>query len=139
MPSSAAPGFGSTISYSNASNGTFTKIGQSVDLESPTTEVGDIKTTNNDSPGNSHEYLAGGGLIEPGEVEFEVVYFKSLHSTIMALAGNGLNYFFKEVFPDGTISTFPGYFKSVGIATKTEDQAMKGKFKIKLTTTAAYS
>ena len=135
--SNASAGFGSIIAYSTTSGGTFAKIGQSIDLETPTTEVGEIKITNNDSPANSHEYIPG--MIEPGEMEFEIIYFKTMHEALLSLAGNNLIYWFKETFPDGTISTFPGFFKSVGIATKTEDEAMKGKIKIKLTQAQVFS
>lgn len=126
-------GFGSQISYATITAGvagTYTKVAQTVDLDSPTPEVGDIKITNNDSPNNSHEYAPG--LIEPGDMDFEVVYVKTMHETVLNMVGDGNIYSFQETFADSSTCTFTGYWKSAGVTGKTEDSALSGKLKIKL-------
>ncbi len=140
-------GFGSNISYGtlNATTGaigTYLLIAQSIDINTPIPEVGDIKLTNNSSPtgGNpagAHEYAPG--MTEPGDVEWDVVYVKAKHEAVNALVGNGLLYSFQEAFPDGTIYTFPGYFKSAGIEGKTEDGALMGKMKAKAASPGAWT
>lgn len=132
-------GFGSTISYAPITSGTigtYVPIAQTIDLESPSPEVGDIKITNNQSPGNSHEY--GPGLIEPGALEWQVVYVKSTFETIYAFLGNGLIYSFKETFPDGATCTTTGYWKKLDVKTKTEDAAIMGTMGIKCCTPAVW-
>ena len=128
-------GFGSTIKYAAITGGTpgsYTKVMQTVDISSPTPEVGDVKVTNNDSPNNSHEYAVG-GLIEPGQVDWEVVFFASEHLTLLQMNGDGIIRSWQELFPDGTTCTFPGYVKSAGVEGKTENEALKGKVTVKIT------
>lgn len=152
MPGSsqASSGFGSTISIatyqiSNGSIGTYAKVIQTIDLDSPAPEPGDIKVTNNDSPtgGNPNgcqEYMPG--MTEPGELEFEAVYWKAAHQTqLMNKVGDGNIYAWKETFNDAaaTICTFTGYLKQASITGKTENDALKGKVKIKLTGPVVWS
>jgi hypothetical protein len=146
MASQYTVGFGSYISYatetvglgtSSSSTGSYTKIAQTIDLNSPMPEVGDIKITNNDSPNNTHEYAPG--LIEPGTLEWEVVYVKSTFETIYAFLGNNSIYSFQETFSDGSVCTFSGYWKTLGVEGKTEDDALKGKMSIKLTSKPVWS
>ena len=134
--SSSVVGFGSQIAYATITSGnagSYTMVAQTQDISSPEMEVGDVKTTNNSSPNNSHEYRPG--LTEPGEVEFDVVYFKTGHQTLLGMCGNGIIYAWQETFSDtpASICTFPGYVKSSKVEGKTEDDALKGKLKIKLT------
>lgn len=127
-------GFGSSIAYATITAGvvgTYTKVVQTVDVSSPMPEVGDIKVTNNDSPNNTHEYAPG--IVEPGDVEYQCVYYKSGHETLLGFVGNGIIYSWQETFADGSTCTFPGYLKSAGVEGKTEDDALKGKLKVKLT------
>jgi hypothetical protein len=133
-------GFGSFISYATitaGTPGTYTKITQTRDVNSPMSEVGDVKVTNNDSPNNCHEYAPG--LIEPGDIEWDCVFTKTQFETVSAFLGNGIVYSFKETFPVDSAAgtaptcTFPGYFKSIGVESKTEDEAVIAKFKVKLT------
>jgi hypothetical protein len=135
MPASIyTPGYGSTLAYAvitGGSPGAYNHIGQSVDLGGPSPEVGDIKVTNNDSPNNTHEY--GPGMIEPGVIEFELVYESTVLEALYALFGNGIIYSFQETFPDNSYWTFTGYFKKFGTETKTEDDAIKNKISIKVT------
>jgi hypothetical protein len=130
-------GFGSQIAYATITSGTvgtYAIVAQTLDISSPMPEVGDIKITNNSSPNNTHEYGVG-GLIEPGDTEYEVVYYKTGHETLLNMCGNGVLYSWQETFTDtpASVCTFPGYIKSAGVEGKTEDDALKGKIKIKLT------
>ena len=137
MPTNYSSGviaYGSTISYATITAGTvgsYTKVAQSVDIDSPVPETGDINVTNNDSPNNTKEYVSG--MLEPGELDYDLVFFASAHVAILQMAGNGVIYSWKELFTDGTTCTFPGYVKSAGLTGKTENEVMKGKIKIKLT------
>jgi hypothetical protein len=134
------PGFGSTIAYAPITSGTvgtYVPIAQSIDISSPMPEVGSIKVTNNSSPSNSHEY--GPGLVEPGALEWDVVYVKTTFETIYAFLGNGLIYSFQETFPDGATCTVTGFWQKLGIEGKTEDDAIKGKMAIKCCTKAIWA
>lgn len=130
MASLYTVGFGSAIYYS-ADGTTYTKIAQSRDLKGPNPEVGDIKLTNNDSPNNTKEYAPG--MIEPGEIDFELVYDKAQAATLYAMFGDGLIHFWREVYADGSKWEFKGYIKKFGTETKTEDEANTTTVTIKLT------
>lgn len=126
-------GYGSTISIAPIAGGTvgsYVAIAQTVDLNSPASEVGDVNITNNDSPNNTKESVPG--MIEPGDLEFEVVYVKAQFQTLAGYRGDGNIYSFKETFPDGAVCVFPGYIKKLSLEGKTEDDALKGKITIKL-------
>ena len=141
--SSGVVAYGSIISYATFTNmssgtvGTYNKVAQSVDLDSPLPEVGDINLTNNDSPNNTKEYFPG--MVEPGDLDFDVVFFASAHVPILNMVGNQIIYSWKETFTDGTTCVFPGYVKSAGVTGKTENEALKGKIKVKLTGAAVYT
>jgi hypothetical protein len=146
MPySTFTPGFGSTISYAATTvsggvytvSGTYAKIAQSIDLASPEIEIGDIKLTNNDSPNQSHEYAPG--LLEPGEIQFEWIYTPAEQATIYGITGDGNVYSFKETFSDGSNFIWLGWIKKIGVETKTEDNANKGKVTIRCKSKPAFS
>jgi hypothetical protein len=141
MGTDATLGYGSQlysrpISGSGSGSGasTWTKFAATIDLKGPEPEIGDVKITNNDSPNRSHEYKAGGGLIEPGSQDFECVYNKTEQARIYAMFGDGNDYEFAEVYPDGAGWTYTGYLKKPGVETKTEDEAIHSTLTIKLTT-----
>jgi hypothetical protein len=130
--------YGSTISFApitttggTSTIGSYGKIGQSFDLDSPTAETGDIDITNNDSPANTKEFLPG--MLDGGSLEFSVKYSGTMHASLMGFAGNGNIYSWKEVFPDGSYVVFPGYIKSATVGGKTEDGALEGKIGIRVT------
>jgi hypothetical protein len=130
MPTSYVLGYNSHVYYST--NGTsYTKIGQSRDVQSPNPEVGEVNLTNNDSPNNTKEYAPG--MIEPGELEFELVYKASATTTLYGLLGDGNIYHWAEKFADGSGFTCKGFIKSFGVETATEDEANITKVTIKLT------
>jgi hypothetical protein len=137
MPASTfTVGYGSkiymaTITMPAGTIGTYTAIAQTKDLKGPEPEVGDIKITNNDSPNNTKEYAPG--MIEPGEMSFEMVYTKTQATTLFAAFGDGNTYSFKELYVDGSTTIFPGFIKKIGIETKTEDEANMAHITIKLT------
>ena len=129
------PGFGSSVwqapSVSGAA-GTYVKIGQTKDIKGPDSEVGDIKITNNDSPGNSREYAAGGGLLEPGTIGWDMVFDAVMFTPVFTTLGDGNGYWWKEVFADGSTMVAPGYLKKAPIVTKTEDEADMVSVEVKL-------
>jgi hypothetical protein len=140
-----ALGFGSAISYAlltagtyNTPSGAYTLVAQTLDLMTPKPETPKIKVTNNQSPNNSHEYAAG-GLTEPGDTEFDVIFVKSEHLTLLQMQGNGIIYSWKETFLDGTNYTWPGFVASASVETKTEDEANKGKLKIQAASAGFWS
>jgi hypothetical protein len=150
-----APSFGSNISFGsiNLSTGTVgvynsgagssaAHVMQTIDISSPSGSVGKIKITNNDSPagGNpagAHEYAPG--MTEPGDVEYEVVYVKGKHETLMQMQGNGISYSWQESFPDGSICTFVAFVESATVEGKTEDSALMGKVKLTLCSPAVWT
>src|SRR4051812_47142549 len=118
MSSTATVGYGSIIAYSTDGS-SYTTVAQTVDLTGPEPEVGEINITNNDSPANTKEYIPG--MIEPGELEFEVVYKKAVCAALYAMFGDGIAYFWKETYPDGSTWVFKGFLKKFGTETETED------------------
>jgi hypothetical protein len=130
MSTDATVGYGSTIGYGTDGT-TYTSVAQTVDLAGPEPEIGDVGITNNDSPDNTKEYMPG--MIEPGEIEYDVVYKKDVCNTLYTMFGDGTTYYWKETFPDGSTWTFKGYLKKFGTETKTEDEAIKNTISIKLT------
>lgn len=125
-------GFGSTLSHSTTSGGTYTPIAQTVDLNGPEPEIGDVKITNNSSPNRTHEYNPG-GLIEPGTLEFQVVYAKAACATLYAMFGDQTVYFWKETYPDGSYWSFQAYVNKFGTEAPTEDSAIMNTIGLKLT------
>ena len=130
MSSDATPGYGAQLGYSTTGSD-YTNIAQTVDLTGPEPEVGEVGITNNDSPDNTKEYMPG--MIEPGTQEFELIYKKSVCNTLYGMFGNGITYFWKLEYPDGSSWTFKGFLKSFGTEAPTEDEAMKNTIGIKLT------
>jgi hypothetical protein len=66
-------------------------------------------------------------------MEFEVVYKKSVCSTLYAMFGNGVTYFWRETFPDGSRWAFKGYLKNFGTESETEDGVIRNSITIKVT------
>lgn len=133
-------GYGSILSYATLTAGvagSYTAIAQTVDLTGPDPEVGDINVTNNDSPANTKEHAPG--MIEPGTMDFELIYKKAVTTTLYGMFGDGNVYGFKETYPDGSTWVFQGYLSKFGMETKTEDQAIKNKITIKLTNKPAFT
>jgi hypothetical protein len=131
MASDATVGYGSVLSTSATQGGTYTDIAQTVDLTGPEPEVGEINITNNDSPDNTKEYLPG--MIEPGEMSFEVIYSSAQAEDLYTMFGDGLVHWFKETYPDGGSWTFPGFLNAFGSEAPTEDEAIRNTVGIKLT------
>ena len=137
MASDATKAYGSVIAYSTTENGTYTDIAQSVDLGGPSPEVGDVGITNNDSPDNTKEYMPG--MIEPGELEFQLVYKKDQCATLYGMFGDDVVYWWKETYPDGSSWKFAGYIKGFGTEGETEDGALMNNVTIKLTSKPAFT
>jgi hypothetical protein len=143
--SSFTQGYGSSISYAATTysagvysvSGSYTKIAQSMDLQSPEDEVGDIKITNNDSPNNSQEYRPG--MLDPGEMDFELIYTPAEHLTLHTICGDGNVYAFKEIFADGSNFVWFGWVKKIGVETKTENEAVKSKVTIRTATKPVFA
>lgn len=132
MPASTATvGYGSILAWSATEGGTYAAIAQTRDLPGPEPEVGDVNITNNDSPDNTKEYIPG--MIEPGELDFELVYKKAVCATLYGMFGNQVVYWWKETFLDGSTWKFPGYLKKFGTETETEDKEIQNNVTIKLT------
>ena len=130
--SNATKGYGSILAYSTpAVPATYIVVAQTVDLEGPSPEVGDIPITNNDSPANTKEYMPG--MIEPAEQDFQVVYTKAQAASLYALFGDGLIYNWRETYPDGSKWEYKGYQKRFGTEAPTEDGAIRNTITLKLT------
>ncbi|HEV7299256.1 MAG TPA: phage tail tube protein [Tepidisphaeraceae bacterium] len=134
--STATKAYGSKIAVS-ATDASYVDIAQTVDLAGPSPEVGEISITNNDSPDNCKEYLPG--MIEPGELEFEIVYEKEQCADLYAMFGDDIVYFWRETYPDGSTWKFKGFLKSFGTEGETEDGALTNTISIKLTSKPVYT
>jgi len=128
--SSATMAYGSVIAYSETDS-SYDPIAQSKDLAGPAPEVGDVNITNNDSPDNTKEYHPG--MIEPGELEFQLVYKKDVCAELYGLLGDETVYYWQETWPDGSTWKFKGYIKSFGTEGETEDGMLENSCTIKLT------
>jgi hypothetical protein len=126
-----------TVSGGVYTPGTYVKIGQSKDIKGPSPEVGEIKLTNNDSPLNTKE--SAPGMIEPGDISFQVIYTPTGFNTLYAAFGDGNIYSFREVFADGSGFTSLGYLKKTPVETKTEDEANVINVEVKLTSKAVFA
>jgi hypothetical protein len=131
--SNGTKAYGSIIAWSTTENGSYTAVAQSKDLAGPSPEIGDIDMTNNDSPNNTKEYYPGGGLIEPGELEFQLIYEKGQCDDLYTTFGDGIGYWYRETFPDGSQWKFPGYIKGFGTEGETDDGLFENNITLKLT------
>lgn len=138
MPASTATkGYGSILAHATTFAGTYTAIAQTVDLAGPEPEVGDINVTNNDSPSNTKEYIPG--MIEPGEQDFEVIYKKAEAAILAGMLGDGIVYFWRETYPDGSKWEYPAYMKKIGTEAPTEDGAIRNSITLKLTSKPVFT
>ena len=138
MPASSATlGFGSQLFFGPAAGPAATKVAQTVDLSGPEPEVGEVEVTNNDSPDNTREYLPG--LIEPGSLDFEVVYSTAQAQTLYGLVGDGLVHSWRIGYPDGSAFNFLGFVNKFGIEAPTEDEKISNTVGIKLTAKPTFS
>jgi hypothetical protein len=129
--STATVGYGSQLLYSTTEEGSYSAIAQTVDLAGPEPEIGEVNITNNDSANATKEYLPG--MIEPGEMEFEVIYKKDACNTLYTMFSGRTVYWFKLAYPDGSYWIFPGFLNSFGTEAPTEDEAIRNTIGIKLT------
>lgn len=136
MSSKATKAYASIIAYST-DDVTYVDIVQTIDLAGPSPEQGDIKTTNNSSPSNTHEYMPG--LIEPGELDFDIVYTKTQANTLYGLFPGNPVYFWRETYPDGSKWQFKAYVKGFGTEGETEDGKLTNTMKLKLTTKPTFT
>ncbi len=137
MPASvASKGYGSTLGHS-VDGVAYTAVAQTVDLSGPEPEVGEVNITNNDSPDNTKEYLPG--MIEPDELEFEVIYKKTQAATLYGLFGNGIVYFWQITYPDNSNWKFKGFLNAFGTEAPTEDEAIRNTVGIKLTSKPTFT
>jgi len=126
--STGTVGYGSTLSWSTTIGGSYTPVAQTRDLSSPEATIGKINLTNNDSPNNTKEYKPG--MIDPGESDFKVVYKKDQYAVLYAKFGDGIIYYWKEVFPDGSNIIWPGYLSKCKVTGETEDKELIGEMAI---------
>lgn len=131
MSTNSTKAYGSQLYYKGPSDGDWVKIAQTRDLSSPSPEKGDINITNNDSPDNTKEYRPG--MVEPGDLEFELIYEKSQQAELLGLMDDDAIYEFAIEYPDGAGWEFVGYVKGFGTEGETEDGVLVTTCTIKVT------
>jgi hypothetical protein len=135
MSSTFTIGFGSILK-SSPDGTTYAEMAQTVDLDSPETEVGKVKITNNDSPNNSQEYRPG--IQDPQAADYKVVYKSATFATLETARLAGTILYWKEIFPDGSGLTWQGYVVKNKITGKTENEALMGEFTVQPITVPTY-
>ena len=133
MPASTGVlGFGTILSYSDTSGGTYVAIAQTKDFEGPDITRGTVKITNNDSPNSYHEFLPG--LLDAGTISFSVVFTKAQRTTLETLTNGASNKkFWRLTFIDGSKWEAEGFIVSIADSAATEDAAIESSIEIKLT------
>jgi hypothetical protein len=135
MSSTAILGFGSEL-YTSPDGTTWTLVGQTVDLNSPASELAKVKITNNSSPNTSQEYTTG--IFEPGDMDFEIVYSSAIQEPLYTLFAGRTIQFWKEIFPDTSGWTYKAFISKLENEGKTENEAIHAKVSLALTTVAVY-
>ncbi len=78
-------------------------------------------------------------MVEPGDLEIEMVYTKAQALALYSKHGDGNLYDFAEVYTDGGNWTFTGFIVKHGTETKTEDEANVCTVTIQCTTKPVFS
>lgn len=129
MPSTATRGHGTKFRKVSGTNQT--AIAQIRDLSGPSSEVDDIDISNTDSANRRREFIAG--MVDEGEVSFDLVYQKGQHNTLKGLIGGNTttsnNDSFEVEFSDrtntsgtGSVFAFAGYGGGLGAEAPFEDK-----------------
>lgn len=135
MSTTATLGFASKL-FASADGTTYTAIAQTLDLKSPEPDTAKVKITNNDSPGNTQEYVAG--LIDPGDSEFETIATPAQMAILYGYFTSRANMYWKETYPDGSGWKWIGFVSKIGEETKTENEAIHAKVSIANTGVALF-
>lgn len=125
-------GFGTRFERGDGSDPEeFTLIGEATDIDGPEQDRDTIETTSHDSPGGFREFV--GGLIDGGDVSFEVRYDPELHNILQDDFEDPQPRNYRIVLPDppGGTWNFSGFITNMGMAFPMED-AMSCSFTFKV-------
>ena len=123
-------GFGTTLS--GATTGAVAQI-RSISL--PGMEVGEIDVTTMASTSGWAEFVAG--IKNAGEITLDLLYFKTLHNTLLTRIGAAVENW-TITFPDSATFVVAGYISSIGIESP-HDDAMTMPVTIKLSGVPAFT
>ncbi len=109
----------------------FTTIGEATNITGPELERDTIDVTSHDSPNRFREYV--GGLVDGGEVGFEVNWDPAIHNVLKADFQDPLprNYRIVLPTPPGGTWTFPGFITGMGHEYPHDDK-MSAEFTFKI-------
>lgn len=106
-------GYGTQLLYGTLGGTASTAIAQITNIGGPNIEVDDIEETTMDKPtGEENWKVFAPGLIDGGEVSFDILYEKAVSTAVWALVGVAKS--FKILWPDNSYCEFNGYLKSLG-------------------------
>jgi hypothetical protein len=110
MPITVVEGFGTKFGYATTLGGTYTYLGEVLDLTPPALVTQDIKTTHMLTANKVHTYRPG--LVEPGECKVTIHFDHTENASLYALRNQ--NYFWQVLFSDGSKLSCAGYLKEIG-------------------------
>ena len=124
-------GFGTKIEYSEDDGTTWEPVGCIRDaIEVGPVEVEDIDITCHDATNNFKKYAPG--LIEPGEVTFDVLRAPGDADDEAIYTIFGTELMWKITYPNTAAEEFDGYIKSKGANIPMGDEAMTSSITIKI-------
>jgi predicted secreted protein len=129
MPSTATRGYATKLRKVSGTNSTV--LAQIRDITGPGSEADDIDVSNTDSTNRRREFIAG--MVDEGEVEFDLVYVKAQASVLKALVGGPTGTSVTDSFEielsdrtntsgTGSVIAFGGYVKALGFEAPFEDK-----------------
>lgn len=116
-------GYGTSLSYStNGTTSTLVKIAQVRSISGPDYSADNPECTTLDSTSRVREFAAG--LIDPGELTFEIIYDASdtTHKALVDLMSKQVKSLFEVVYPTTTQDeNFVGFVSGLGIERPLDD------------------
>lgn len=112
-------GYGKHLAYSDTSNGSYTTIDGTVEINLPERELGSSESTNDDSP-DYHKQMVP-TLFDPGSVKFSYRYNKTQFATVDTIFLARTLKYFKVTLPDNSTAIFPGFLMKHDLPVAIED------------------
>ena len=106
-------GYGTTLS--GATTGS---VGSMLNITGPSETVDDIDVTSMSSTNSRREFISG--LIDSGELTFDLIYVKTMYDTIQGDMGTAQVW--TMTLDDGTVVTITGYLKGNNLGIPHDDK-----------------
>lgn len=120
----------SNTAGSVATTSSWVLLSEIKNVSGPAPDVTDVEVTNLESPNFTKEFIPG--LINGGEVSFDVSYFKTACATVYGLIRTSTAW--KIILPDTSTWTWDGYIKHFGVEQIESETELKNSVTIKVQT-----